>query len=236
LKKVLEMKRIVRELTPPLLWRLLPRRTARGGSAGRGDKWAFGAEQPAAYYDETFEATEHWKRHYTASRYYPVWTVVADRIRRRGVRRVVDIGCGPGQVACLMRDAGIEHYTGLDFSGARIAHAKMVCPGFDFIEADIFGSDILATAAYDSVLIMEFLEHVEEDLSVLRRLRPGTHVLATVPNFPSAGHVRHFRDTDEVGRRYASTIGELRVDAIPENAAGKTYFLLEGLALGEGSA
>ena len=50
-----------------------------------------------------------------------MWTVLADRIRRSGAKSVLDIGCGPGQfAACLFDMAGIETYTGLDFSAEAI--------------------------------------------------------------------------------------------------------------------
>jgi len=223
------MKRLLRDLVPPVLWRLL----AGQAPLKAGSKWTYGVEQPAEFYDETFESAEHWKQHYTSSRYYPLWTVIADRIQRQGTEKIVDLGCGPGQVACLMRDIQIDGYLGLDFSSARIAYAKQVCPEFTFVEADIFQSDVLQTAQYDTALIMEFLEHVEEDLSVLQRLRPRTYVLATVPNFPAAGHVRHFQSVDDVVKRYGNTIDKIRVDAVLENQKGKTYFLIEGQATGE---
>ncbi len=192
------MRDVLRDLTPPVMWRFFARSMMRRTNR----QWTFGAEQPPEFYDHTFRAA-HWKQHYTDSHYYPLWTVIADRVRRHGTKRIVDIGCGPGQVACLMRDLKIDHYLGLDFSGERIAHAKQVCPEFEFVQADIFQTDVLETAAYDTVLVMEFLEHVEEDLAVLRRLRRDTYVLATVPNFPATGHVRYFHDADEVIARYA---------------------------------
>ena len=79
---------------------------------------------------------------------------------------------------------------------------------------------------------MEFLEHVEEDLMVLDRIRAGTYVLATVPNFPADGHVRHFQDEAQVKARYEALISSIRVDAILEDTNGKTFFLLEGEAIG----
>ena len=80
---------------------------------------------------------------------------------------------------------------------------------------------------------MEFLEHIENDISVLCRLRPGTYVLATVPNFAATGHVRHFDSEFAVRRRYESALDSLRVDSLLENERGKTYFIVEGVAVGE---
>ena len=221
------MKRLLRDLAPPAVWRGLSRLRHRAGGAG-GGAFARGVEQPPEYYDHAFHKSDDWKLHYTRSRYYPLWTVVADRVRRAGARRVVDIGCGPGQVACLLRDTGVPQYTGLDFSPARVQQARTVCPEFEFVAVDVFASDLLESAEYDMVLTMEFLEHVDRDLDVLRRIRPGTPVLATVPNFPGTAHVRHFTTAAEVAERYGQVLSDVDVYTILADPQGKTYFLLHG--------
>jgi 2-polyprenyl-3-methyl-5-hydroxy-6-metoxy-1,4-benzoquinol methylase len=186
------------------------------------------AQQPAEFYDRNFHKRGHWKLHYTQSHYYPLWTVIADRVRQIGATRILDIGCGPGQVACLLRDIGVPQYKGLDFSPARVARAREVCMEFEFAIADVFQDDSLEAYSYDCVLMMEFLEHIERDLDVLRRVRPGTTVLATVPNFPAAGHVRHFADTREVETRYSPIFEGLSVTSLLADQRGTTYFILQG--------
>ena len=57
----------------------------------------------------------------------------------------------------------------------------------------------------------EFLEHIERDLEVLAMLRPGVRLVATVPTFDSAGHVRHFEGVEGVMGRYG---GLVEIDAI----------------------
>jgi SAM-dependent methyltransferase len=212
-------------MTPPFLWKTGVKLGRRFGFV---EKFEYGKEQPAAYYDQRFDLSDHWKLHYTKSHYYPLWTVVADRLTRIKVRRILDIGCGPGQVACLLRDRGFEGYTGLDFSPNRIKAARECCPGYEFIVADIFASDVLESHGYDCVVTMEFLEHIERDLDVLSRIRSGTYVLGTVPNFPAAGHVRHFKDCDEVRARYASLFASLEVYDILIDEKGRRHFVLEG--------
>jgi len=233
----MSIKTAIRELTPPLLWRCASRlrhaaRRPRAGKPSReprpSDKFPFGCEQPAEFYDLTFEEADHWKQHYTESHYYPLWTVVADRICRAGAQRVLDIGCGPGQVACLLRDRGIPQYCGVDFSAARLRQARAVCPEYEFAVEDVFLTDRFDTMDYDAVLVMEFLEHIQRDTEVLERLRPGTYVLATVPNFPSRGHVRHFEHAAAVRGRYAPLLGDIDVTTILADNRGKSYYLIEG--------
>ena len=94
--------------------------------------------------------------------------------------------------------------------------------------ADVFKDDLLDTYNYDCVLIMEFLEHIDRDIDVLTRVRPGTTVLATVPNFAYEGHVRHFNSVAEVESRYSSILSQLNVVTVLKNEAGKTYYVLQG--------
>jgi len=188
-----------------------------------------GGERPAAFYDRRFAKRSRWREHYTKSRYYPIWTVVADRLKRAGVRRVVDIGCGPGQFASLLRDQGIREYIGLDFSPLRLEHARKICPEFQFVLADVFQSDILASRSHDAVVMLEFLEHVDRDLEALSMIKPGVRVIATVPNFGGEGHVRHFETADEVRQRYGAVLPGLSVDALLGDDKGKTFFLIECL-------
>ena len=188
-----------------------------------------GEEKSSEYYDATFSKAKHWKAHYTESHYYPLWTVVADRIQSRKVRSILDIGCGPGQVAKLMTDTpGVSNYCGIDFSEKRIEQAKTVCKDFEFHCANIFETSLLSDHSYDCALIMEFLEHIEEDLRVIELVRPGTYVLATVPNFTSAGHVRFFDSAGDVHERYASSLDRLVVTTIEMNPQGHKHFILDG--------
>jgi trans-aconitate methyltransferase len=225
----MQIKTLLKELTPPILWKALKRlQTLPKVTDVHADRWEFGVEQPAEFYDEKFKKVEQWKQHYSLSHYYPVWTVIVDRLKREAPRHIVDVGCGPGQLACLLRDQGLPSYLGLDFSAARIEFAQTICPEYRFETADVFQSQLLRTEPYDAVVLLEFLEHVNRDLEVLEMLRPDTYVLGTVPNFPAAGHVRHFASAEDVSARYSSCFSKMRVDSLTGNPRGATYFLIEG--------
>ena len=73
-------------------------------------------EHDSKYYDHSFEKSRQYHLHYTYSVYYPVWTVVLDHIKRAGISNIIDIGCGAGQFACLLRDNNISSYSGVDFN------------------------------------------------------------------------------------------------------------------------
>ena len=142
---------------------------------------------------------------------------------------MLDIGCGVGGLATLLRDKGLEGYCGVDFSAVRLAQARKICPEFRFVEADAFTTDLFETLDYDAVLSLEFLEHVERDIEILNKIKSGTRFMGTVPNFPHASHVRHFQDIEQVRTRYQQCFESLSVDWLVENEQGKTFYLLDGL-------
>ncbi len=218
-------KTVVRELTPPLVYRGLAGVAHWvGRSLGPARTWG---TRPAAWYDDVYRSDPEYRRHYTQSRYYSLWSVVADRLIRSGAKRILDLGCGPGQFALLLSDKGITEYCGLDFSDVAIQAARTVCPAFQFRTADICREGVLESLEYDCCLALEFLEHVEDDTGVLQRLRRGSRFYATVPNFADASHVRHFADVQEIEARYGRYFSECRVDSHRANPEGLMFFLIE---------
>ncbi len=228
------MKALIKDFVPPIVLRLAGtiRHPLRAGTSDNLTETSKeGRERGPEFYDRTFLHREHWRRHYTESRYYALWTVIADRIARAGVTSVLDIGCGPGQVASLLRDKGLPRYLGIDFSPERIEQAKRICPEFEFVLADAFETDLLSAYDYDAVVCTEFLEHVKRDEEVLDKIRAGTRFYGTVPSFPGPSHVRHFEDAQEVMERYGRHFQDFSVDIHFANKGRGRYFLMEGLRL-----
>ena len=187
-------------------------------------------EKGPDYYDRTFLEDANWSGHYTASIDYYIWTVIVDRVRRARPRSVLEIGCGSGQLAHAVYDSGVvERYCAFDFAPARLTQARRNVPSYRFEVANAFETDLFDTVDYDLVITTEFLEHVEQDLAVLRRIREGTRVIAIVPNFPYVSHVRHFKSVEEVAERYGDFFKGFTVDAIPMKVPGSVAFLFEGL-------
>lgn len=220
-------KAAARELIPPVLFRGLRLLNQRLLSDRKPR--AFTGIKTSSWYDEIYEYNSEYRKHYTESRYYFIWTVIADRIVRRNHRNIFDLGCGPGQFAALLHSKGVKGYCGLDFSSSAIEIAKKSCPDFEFIAADAFASDTLENREYDCLVTMEFLEHVDKDIEILQRVRPGTRVIATVPDFPTPSHIRYFSNSREVQERYARLFDSFRVDAFLKDEGGHTFFILDGI-------
>lgn len=174
-----------------------------------------GLEVSKSYYDDIYQESQKYGEPGEGSVYLGVWREIANRINREGYARILDIGCGPGQFAehLIQRCPSIE-YTGLDFSKVAINAAKRRCPSATFIEADAFHPDLLGKGEYDLVLMLELLEHVENDLALLNRIPVGKTVMFSVPNFDSFAHVRFFPTEEAVSERYGPCFLDLKVMAI----------------------
>jgi SAM-dependent methyltransferase len=96
---------------------------------------------------------------------------------------VVDVGCGTGaNLAALSRD---YRCVGIDTSPEAIALARSRFPGVEFV-CGAAPEDLGSVAGEaDLFLLMDVLEHVEDDFALLSRLlaasRPGAQFLITVP-------------------------------------------------------
>jgi 2-polyprenyl-3-methyl-5-hydroxy-6-metoxy-1,4-benzoquinol methylase len=192
-----------------------------------------GTERGASYYDDTYSRNAKARLHYTQTEYYGLWATLIDRLRILPTRHILEIGCGAGQLANAIRDLDLAHsYLGIDFSKIAVRQAREVNPGWSFRCADVFADAALEDEPYDVVLSTEFFEHVNEDLAVVQRIRAGTMVLASVPNFPWHEHVRHFRNAQEVHDRYIPFFETLRVVPIRMQKKFATHFLLQGARRG----
>jgi SAM-dependent methyltransferase len=190
-------------------------------------------EKTADWYDRLFDQSTVYKQPYYQSYYYPLWAVIADRLRRDGIRRVLEIGCGSGQLAALLLEQGIDEYVGLDFSSVAIARARSNLPAGRFVIGDARTTRLHSEVEHDVVICTEVLEHIEDDLATLSRFTPGRRCICSVPNFAYPSHVRYFRDADEVKARYGLLFNELDVMTIrsPNSTREEVaqFFLADGV-------
>ena len=184
----------------------------------------------ADWYDAVYRNSDGYSAPYWDSHYYFIWTVLADRIRQSGAKSILDIGCGPGQfAACLFDMAGIDTYTGLDFSAEAIRMAQRSCPRGTFLVGDALTTSLHGESGHDVTVCTEVLEHVPDDHGVLQHFRG--RCLCTVPNFPYDSHVRHFRDAEEVAERYGQHFTTFDVWPLRgHHSRDQVYFLIDGVA------
>jgi len=102
-------------------------------------------------------------------------------IKRQAVRRVADVGCGPGRVASLMADHGLD-VLGVDVSPAMLAIASAAHPDIEFAEGQLdalpIESKTLAGAvSWYSIIYTPRHRLVEAFKELARVLMPGGHLL-----------------------------------------------------------
>lgn len=99
----------------------------------------------------------------------------------RAVRRVLDVGCGPGTNAAHFTG---RDYLGIDLNPDYIGHARRRFPGLRFEVADVtaLGPGSPVTPGYDCILVNSLLHHLPdaESSRLLRHLEsllaPDGHV------------------------------------------------------------
>lgn len=185
-------------------------------------------EAKAEWYDDVYRVSEEYGVHYRKSPYMPVWESIAERIG--APTAVLEIGCGPGQLAHFLHDEGLlSEYVGFDLSSVAVSSARERVPGRRFEVADVHTTDLIDASHFDLVVCTEVLEHIQHDREVLRRIPAGKRVIATVPDFPSETHVRWFNGSRSVERRYRKSLAGLTVNPIRRD--GWTIFILDGTAV-----
>lgn len=155
----------------------------------------FDPEKYQAFYDFNHSDTEDPNHVMNGIEYEPYrMNVLLERLRKRGARRVLDIGCGAGEPALFLAENGFE-VVGLDINARSIAEAnkrarkrrgkKSINIRFECGSLDTL--DALELGKFDAVVMMELIEHLHprdvpfylssaEDL-----LNPGGAVFFTTP-------------------------------------------------------
>lgn len=130
--------------------------------------------------------------------------------------RVIELGCGEGDLTRKIHDRGLE-VMGVDISREKIQKARELHPGITFLDCDICALD-LPPQSFDTVVIAEVLEHVDEKVGaeMLRRawsfLRPRGRLVVSVPNEDCIPHPHHVRVFDRRGlKRLLAPLGKPRL-------------------------
>lgn len=124
---------------------------------------------------------------------------------------VVDLGCGTGRFAEQLRRRGHIGYVGVDFSPAAIEECRRYVPfsdsdtGWDatFLVQDLRDwrpDDLRAGNA--TYVCLETLEHLEDDVELVRRVPVGHEFIFSVPNFGGEAHLRCFQNVSDAWERY----------------------------------
>lgn len=85
--------------------------------------------------------------------------IFSDYFAIRPTDRILDFGCGPAR---YRKHIPTQHYTGIDFNPAHIAHARELHPNDTFICGDIT-QKVDELGRFDKILMMGVLHHLSDD-------------------------------------------------------------------------
>lgn len=117
---------------------------------------------------------------------------------------ILDLGCGTGRFARHLANLGYQQYLGIDFSANRVEEAKKYVPEFSFSVADVLATSKELVSKFEIFVMLELLEHIEDDCSLLKSLPSGSRVVMSVPNYLSKSHIRCFNSVNDFDLRYRS--------------------------------
>tara|TARA_B100000315_G_C14429773_1_gene519591 strand:- start:83 stop:922 length:840 start_codon:yes stop_codon:yes gene_type:complete len=147
---------------------------------------------------------KHW---WFLSRIHILRTLLAEILPSKG--NIVDVGCGTGGVTAAL--SSNHHVVGIDPIPEAIESAVQRFPGVDFVCGTAPEDIPEQMQQADVVLIMDVLEHVEDDFLFTSKLfssmKPGAHLILMAPADPElwGAHDKGF----EHYRRY--TLERLRL-------------------------
>lgn len=176
------------------------------------------------YYDAIYARSEEYQLDAEESVYLPVWERVVAILKQKGAQSVLDIGCGPGQFAeYLVKKIPGINYQGIDYSEKAIEIARLRCPTAQFHIKNLMQNDVLKGFKVDAYIILEVLEHIEDDLGLLEKIPKDQEVIMSVPNFDAAGHVRFFNDKNAVSEIFNKYLNDFEIDEIILQPRTKIY-------------
>lgn len=158
------------------------------------------------FYDDIWFAWRDMQRYAPAPRY--LRRMILKELRRLSFDSVCDVGCGEGT---LLRMIG-ERYpqvslAGSEFSQTAIDYCRQQVPRADVFTLDLMKDDV-SSRSYDLLISMQVLEHLEDDMPALERMRQmcRRYTLISVPGGQldehgrKNGHFRHYTKQDLVAK------------------------------------
>jgi len=143
-----------------------------------------------------------WLRHLGGTHAYNDW-IMSQLLPHLG-RTVLEVGCGSGNFTELMAQA-VDYIHAVDADPAFVAQAASRTSRFKNVSVELGDAAAIdSDRQFDSIVMLDVLEHLEDDLGILRRLRSrlreGGTIIVKVPAIPgiynrmdkAVGHFRRY--------------------------------------------
>lgn len=176
-------------------------------------------EKGPVYYDAIF------KNPYSTKRYDRIYKAIIEWVGKDS--SVLEIGCGTGELAKRLVDAGAS-YRGIDFSkeAIKVAESKVG----ERVELGNLYDPVQYTDhnhSYNTVIATEVLEHIN-DVKAILNIPSGKRLIASVPNFDDTAHVRTYSSKEEIEDRFRSMLDINRIEEFAMSGKDK-IFLFEAI-------
>ncbi|KUK83413.1 MAG: Methyltransferase type 11 [Microgenomates bacterium 39_6] len=149
-------------------------------------------------WDDIYRNPEEYQ-YYNLNDTHPDMSKVADYFKKRGVEKVLDVGCGIGSNMLFLAGLGFS-ITGIDSSPNAISRLNKIIE-----KADITGKAVVAdfqnipfaSHLFDAIISVQTINHGKEDkvrkaiTEIERVLVPGGAIFITVPGRIAKGEVRY---------------------------------------------
>jgi len=142
-------------------------------------------ERDAGYYDRIYASG------YSTRSYQPVYDAVLDFLARMPDARVLEVGCGAGDLGVQICRRGMD-YRGFDISPVAVDRCRAA--GLETVTlGSAYDPECYQSQEYDVIIALEVFEHIE-DRRAIELFPPGVHVLFSVPDFVETSHLRAYQD------------------------------------------
>lgn len=155
-----------------------------------------GQLQPSEYYDKVYAESPEYNKHWSESKYLPLWEEVIKLIPHKN-EFIIDLGCGVGQFGQMLHDKGYRSYIGYDYS--QIAIKKADEKGLQCYQMDLLENKVVYH--WNLAIALEIFEHTN-DFKILDNMPKGITIIFSVPDFDDPAHIRHFNTIEKVRQRY----------------------------------
>lgn len=153
-----------------------------------------------AYYNKVYKVSQMYNKPPEEVFYYPIWLNIV--MMTLNSEAIYEVGCGSGQLAKLLLNAGRNYVRGWDYAeqAIKLAHElnpdhkdKFVCRDLYTFKGFIRGITVIST---------EVLEHLDDDEFVIKLLPKGTRFIFSVPDYKAETHKRVFKTRRAIELRY----------------------------------
>lgn len=158
---------------------------------------------PVDFYEDDF--IRHTGR-YSSGDYKRRNQILAKLISQHNPQCVFEFAGSTGQLAeMILSNPNIRVYDWTDFSKEALELSQKRLSQFKNCTLNIMDIDVNYALVnwhkYDTV-ISTSLEHLAKDREIISSIKPSTKVFLCLPNFGEGGHVRYFKNREQIENRY----------------------------------